>query len=72
MVLVIQTLLLINIDSGTLTISNTTSGDMTYYQTYWCYIDAHGGKISIDGTGGIDIGVETDDSQLILILQHLI
>lgn len=47
-------------DSGTLTISNTTSGDMTVLSAGNIDIDAGGGKISIDGTGGIDIGVETD------------
>ena len=48
------------IDSGNLTINNTTSGNMTLQSAGAIDIDADGGKISIDGSGGIDIGVESD------------
>ena len=48
------------IDSGNLTINNTTSGNMTLQSAGAIDIDADGGKISIDGSSGIDIGVESD------------
>ena len=48
------------IDSGNLTINNTTSGNMTLQSAGAIDIDADGGKVTIDGSGGIDIGVESD------------
>jgi hypothetical protein len=48
------------IDSGNLTINNTTSGDMTLQSAGAIDIDADGGKINIDGSAGIQIGAETD------------
>lgn len=48
------------IDSGNLTINNTTSGNMTLQSAGAIDIDADGGKITIDGSSGIDIGVESD------------
>ena len=48
------------IDSGNLTINNTTSGNMTLQSAGAIDVDADGGKISIDGSSGIDIGVESD------------
>jgi len=47
-------------DAGNLTITNTSSGNMTLRSAGAVDIDGESGKVTIDGTSGIDIGVASD------------